>query len=107
MAVVAAEQLIPAIAGEGHRQAAAACFSADQMGRQLGGIGEGLAVQPRQGRDQGAGIAGGEGHLAVLGAEVLGDGAGEGGLVEAGICAAGIGEGDGEAAHPPAAAGLQ
>ena len=107
MAVVAAEEFIAGVAAEGHGEATAPGFAADQMGGQLGGIGEGLAVKTRQLGNQGAGIGGGEGHLGVVGAEVIGDGAGERGFVEAALGAAGIRKGDGEAAHRPAALGLE
>ena len=107
MSVVPPEEFIAAIAAEGHAEAGATRLAAHQVGGQLGGIGEGLAVDARQGGDQGAGIGSGEGHFSVVGAEVRGHGAGIGRLVEAALAAAGIREGNGEAAHRPAAGGLQ
>ena len=107
MAVIAPEQFITAITAEGHGEATAASLAAHQMGGQLGGIGEGFGIQPRQGRDQSAGIGGGEGNLAVMRAEVGSYGPGKRRLVEAAFATAGIGEGDGEASHRPAALGLE
>ena len=95
MAVVPPEELIATISAESHGQATASGFAADEVGGELGGVGEGLAVEARQGGDQGAGIGGGEGRFAVVGAEMGGDGPGEGSLVKAGGAGAGIGKGAG------------
>ena len=56
---------------------------------------------------QGTGLGGRECHLGVIGAEMGRHRSGMGRFVEARFAGAGIGEGDGETAHRPAAAGLQ
>ncbi len=107
MAVVPPKQFIASITREGHREATAARFPADQMGGQLRGVGERFAVELGQLRDQGAGILGRKRYFGVISTEMGGNRCGIGRFVEARFSAAGIREGDGETAHRPIALGLE
>ena len=102
IAVVPTEELIAAITTEGHGEPIAARFSAHQMGGQLGGISEGLAIEPGQQGDQGLGIGGGEDCFAVIGAQVGRHAPGVGRFVKAGFL-----EPDREGGHRPATLGLK
>ncbi len=97
VAVVAAKQLVPPVAGEAHRDLAARQL-ADQEGGYLRRIGERLVEHRRQAGHHGQGLLPGHVQFAVLGAQMGGHGPGVGGLVEPGL-----GKADGEGLDRPVA----
>src|SRR5262249_60835491 len=73
---VAAEQLVAAVAAQGHGDQAAG-VTGEVHGRKEGGIGERLVEQSADLGEHRGGITSGERELVVLGTEALGDGAGK------------------------------
>ena len=97
IAVVAGKELVAAIAGEGDGQIFPRQLG-DEVGRHLRAVGKGLVIEARQPRDELQRVLGRHCQLAVLGAQVLGDGAGMHRLVVALLL-----EADGEGLDRPVA----
>ncbi|CFD94570.1 Uncharacterised protein [Bordetella pertussis] len=93
IARIPAEQLVAAIARQGHRHVLAR-HARDQRGRDLRRVGEGLVVHVCQGRHHGQAVLGGDVELGMLGAQVRRHRLGVLGLVIALLVKA-----DGEGAH--------
>ena len=100
MAVIAGEQLVPAVSGQRHGDLLTGDL-AHQVGRDLGDVGERFVPDVRQPADHVDGLGVADLHCGVIGPEVPGHGGRLGRLVEGPV-----GEPDGEGADRPAGVSL-